>query len=128
VTIDMHFRPHLSKLAWRSLAVLFLLLGVLGVLLPVVPTVPFVIAAAWAGGRGWPALERWLLDHPRFGSHIRGWRTSGTVPRRAKLLAIGMMTVSAVGVALSGLPTVVRVAVPLAMALVAVWLWMRPEP
>lgn len=122
----MHAR--ISTLAWRFLAVIFLLLGVLGTLLPVVPTVPFVIAAAWAGGRGWPALELWLLNHPRFGSHVRGWRTSGTVPRRAKVLAILMMTVSAVGVTLSGMPLVVKVTVPLIMALVAAWLWRRPEP
>jgi uncharacterized protein len=124
----MHFRAHISRLAWRLLAVLFLLLGVLGILLPVVPTVPFIIAAAWAGGRGWPALELWLLDHPRFGSHIRGWRASGTVPRRVKVLAIGMMTVSAVGLTLSGLPWALKVVVPLLMALVATWLWLRPEP
>lgn len=124
----MQIHAHLSRLAWRSLAVFFLFLGVLGIVLPVMPTVPFIIAAAWAGGRGWPALESWLLDHPRFGSHIRGWRTSGTVPRRAKVLAIGMMTVSAVGVSLSGLPLALRVAVPLVMAAVATWLWLRPEP
>src|SRR5262245_34246909 len=85
----------IQRLLWRVLAVVFVALGLLGAFLPVLATVPFLIAAAWAGGRGWPALEAWLLDHPRFGTHIRQWRQAGAVPRRAKLAAIGMMSVSA---------------------------------
>jgi uncharacterized membrane protein YbaN (DUF454 family) len=119
----------ISRLLWRALALVCLLLGLIGVFLPVVPTVPFLIAAAWAGGRGWPALENWLLDHPHFGSHIRQWREAGAVPRRAKVLAIGMMSISAgLLVFLVPAPLAVKVIVPLLMAVVAVWLWLRPEP
>jgi len=118
----------LARLLWRALAVLCLVLAVVGAFLPVLPTVPFLIAAAWAGGHGWPALERWLLDHPRFGPTLRQWRSSGAVPRRAKLVAIGMMTVSATALAFSDLHLGARIGVPLVMAAVAVWLWRRPEP
>lgn len=124
----MKIDPRLSRLMWQVLAILFLVLGVIGVVLPVLPTVPFVIAAAWAGGRGWPELERWLLGHPTYGIHIQRWREGGFVPRRAKLAAISMMLVSAIGLQFAPLPLAARLGVPLVMAAVAVWLWTRPEP
>jgi len=118
----------IARWLWRLLAGLLLVLGIVGVFLPVLPTVPFLIAAAWAGGRGWPALERWLLAHPRYGPHIRRWRESGAVPRRAKWAAISMMSASAMLLLFTNLPVALKIAVPLLMAVVAVWLWRRPEP
>ena len=116
-----------ARLMWRVLAVLALVLAVIGAVLPVLPTVPFLILAAWAGGKGWPALEAWLLNHARFGPGIRRWRERGAVPRRAKWLATVMMSGSAVMLALSPAPLAVRIGVPAAMAAVAIWLWRRPE-
>lgn len=118
----------MRRLLWRALALLLLGLGFVGVFLPVLPTVPFLLAAAWAAGRGWPALERWILDHPRYGDAVRRWRTNGAVPRRAKCLANAMMLVSAVALVLgTSAPTPLKVGVPLLMAAVAAWLWRRPE-
>ena len=117
----------MRTLLWRALALLALALGLVGIVLPVMPTVPFLILAAWAGSKGWPALERWLLDHAHFGPGIRRWRERGAVPRRAKWVASVMMTGSAVMLALSPAPTPVKVGVPLLMGVVAVWLWRRPE-
>ncbi len=115
------------RLLWRGLAALALALGLVGIVVPGLPTVPFLLLAAWAGGKGWPALEARLLAHPRHGPVIRRWRENGAIPRRAKWLASGMMLLSAVVLALSGLPLAVRVGVPLFMAAVAVWMWRRPE-
>lgn len=120
-------RKAAARLLWRSLAVVMLMLAVLGVVLPVMPTVPFLLVAAWAGGKGWPALEAWLLDHAHFGPHIRRWRARGAVPRRAKWLATIMMSCSAVMMQFTPLPLWVRISVPAVMATVAVWLWLRPE-
>jgi uncharacterized membrane protein YbaN (DUF454 family) len=119
-------RP-LAQLLWRTLALLCVLLGLLGVFLPGLPTVPFLLVAAWAGGRGWPALEAWLLNHPRHGAGIRRWRERGAVPRRAKWAASGMMLLSAGVLQLSPLPWWSKVGVPLLMAAAALWLWLRPE-
>ncbi|MDM0014670.1 YbaN family protein [Variovorax sp. J22P168] len=124
----MRLDPRIAKVLWRVLASVFLLLGVIGIVLPVLPTVPFIIAAAWAGGRGWPQLETWLLGHPKYGVHIQRWRQGGMVPRRAKVLAISMMTISAIGLQFADLPWAVRLGTPLVMAVVALWLWTRPEP
>lgn len=112
---------------WRALALACVALGVIGMVLPVLPTVPFLIVAAWAGSRGWPQLETWLLEHPRHGPAIRRWRDHGAVPRRAKWFATTMMVLSAATLALSPVALWVKLAVPAMMAVVAVWLWRRPE-
>ncbi|MFT7724110.1 MAG: YbaN family protein [Roseateles sp.] len=120
-------RQTATRLLWRAVALLSVALALLGVLLPGLPTVPFLLLAAWAGGKGWPALEAWLLNHPTHGDTIRRWRERGAVPRRAKWLATVMMGCSAVVLALSPLPLAARIALPALMAGVAVWLWRRPE-
>ena len=102
-------------------------LGLIGIVLPGLPTVPLLLLAAWAGGKGWPALEAWLLNHPRHGPAIRRWRERGAVPRRAKWAATGMMGLSATALAVSPAPLAVKLAVPAFMAAVALWLWTRPE-
>lgn len=119
--------PRLRQLLWRALALLSLALGLVGIVLPGLPTVPFVLLAAWAGGKGWPALEAWLLNHPRHGPAIRRWRDHGAVPRRAKWAATLMMSLSATVLALSPAPLAVKLGVPAVMAVVAIWLWRRPE-
>ena len=115
------------RLLWRLLACLALALGAIGLVLPVVPTVPFLLVAVWAASRGWPQLEARLLAHPKYGPDIRRWRERGTVPRRAKWLASLMMLASASMIAMTGLPLWLKVGVPLVMACVALWLWLRPE-
>ena len=114
-------------LFWRVVAIVCVVIGFVGVFVPGLPTVPFLLVAAWAAGRGWPALERWLLDHPRHGDSIRRWRERGAVSRRAKWAASAMMVVSAAILAASPLPLWTRLAVPALMAAVALWLWRRPE-
>lgn len=117
----------ITRLLWRLLAILSVVLGAIGILLPVVPTVPFLLVAAWAGGRGWPALELWLLGHPRYGPPIRQWRDGGIVSRRAKWTATSMMALGAIVLQFTEVPTPLKAVVPPLLAIVAVWLWTRPE-
>lgn len=123
----MQWHKSLSAWAWRVLALGAVLLGLLGVFLPGLPTVPFLLLAAWAGGKGWPALEAWLLAHPRHGESIRRWRAGGAVPRRAKWWASGMMLASSGVLWLMAMPLWAKVGMSLLMLAVAVWLWRRPE-
>jgi len=120
-------RRALARLLWRALAAVCLVLAMLGVVLPLMPAVPFLLLAAWAASKGWPALETWLLNHTHFGHHIRSWRDKGAVPRRAKWLATVMMSCSAIMLAFMPLPLAVKIGVPAVMATVAIWLWRRPE-
>ena len=113
---------------WRLLALAAFALGVVGAFLPVLPTVPFLLLAAWAAGKGWPAFEAWLLRHPRFGPPVRRWRTHGAVSRKAKWLATATMTLSVIALQFMGeVAPWVRVAVPLFLLAMGVWLWRRPE-
>lgn len=112
---------------WRALALAAVALGFIGIFVPGLPTVPFLLLAAWAGGHGWPALEQWLLNHPRHGPGIRRWRDHGAVPRRAKWASTLMMALSAVLMGLTSAPLAAKIGVPLVMLAVAVWLWRRPE-
>lgn len=117
----------LRILLWRTLALVSLLLAVLGVFLPLLPTVPFVLLSAWAGGHGWPALETWLLEHARFGPPLRRWRERGAVPRRAKWAATLAMSASVAMLALTPQPLWLKLGVAATLAVVATWLWRRPE-
>jgi uncharacterized protein len=114
-------------LLWRVGAFLALGLGAIGIVLPVLPTVPFLILSAWSASKGWPALEKWLLSHEKYGPHIRNWRERGAVPRKAKWLATSMMAASAISIQFMSIPLWAQLGAPLLMAGVAVWLWRRPE-
>jgi uncharacterized membrane protein YbaN (DUF454 family) len=103
------------------------MLGLIGVVTPVMPTTVFLLIAAGAAGRGWPELEAWLLEHPRFGPPIRQWRERGVVPRAAKCAASTMMLVSILVIALSPAPNWVKLLVPLFLCGVLLWLWRQPE-
>jgi uncharacterized protein len=112
---------------WRTLALACVVLGIVGAFLPVLPTTPFLLVAAWAGGKGWPQLEAWLVGHPRWGPPIVRWRNHRAVPRSAKWAASGTMLLSTALLALSRAPLALQLAVPAFMACVAWWLWRRPE-
>ena len=114
--------------AWWLLAYASLGLGLIGIVIPGLPTVPFVLLAAFAAARGSARLHHRLLAHPQFGPIIRDWQAQGAVSRRAKWLATFMMSACAVIMFLTAPKTWMAAAGTTIMALVAVWLWRRPEP
>ena len=118
----------MQSLLWRSLVVIFVILGFIGALLPGMPTTVFLILAAWASSRGWPQMDNWLLNHPKYGSTLRDWRANGTVPRKAKWFATIMMSISAVIMLFTTAPVAVKVFTNTTMLVVCIWLWLRPEP
>jgi uncharacterized membrane protein YbaN (DUF454 family) len=115
------------RIAWLSVAGASLVLGALGVVLPLLPTTPFVLVAAYAAAKGSPRLHAWILGHRAFGPVVRDWQASGAVAPRTKRVAVATMTLSAAIVALVA-PLVVAAGAGLVMAIVATWLWRRPEP
>ncbi len=119
---------HRFRWAWWLLAYASLGLGLVGVVLPGLPTVPFVLLSAYAAARGSERLHRWLLAHRVFGPMIVDWQAHGAVSRRAKRMAVLSMaacglimwwTAPRAWMALTGIGC---------MAVVAAWLWRRPEP
>lgn len=117
----------LRILLFRLLALGSLLLGLFGVVLPGLPTVPFMLLAAFAAGKGWPALEARLLAHHKYGPLIHNWRAFGVVPRSGKIAASLMMGISLLLCWLSSLMLALKLTLTLLLAAVAWWLWLRPE-
>lgn len=118
----------MKVLFWRSLVVLFVILGFIGAILPGMPTTVFLILAAWASSKGWPQMDDWLLNHPKYGPTLRDWRAHGTVPRKAKWLASIMMLISGIIMLFTTAPLAVKAFTNITMLIVAIWLWRRPEP
>jgi len=113
---------------WWLLAYASLALGLVGIAVPGLPTVPFVLLAAYAAARGSQRLRDWLLAHRQFGPMIRDCEAQGASSRRAKRLATTMMAACAV-IMFFAAPKVWMAATGTAiMAIVALWLWSRPEP
>lgn len=120
--------PSRLRWAWWLLAYASLGLGLVGIVVPGLPTVPFVLLSAYAAARGSHKLHRWLLAHRRFGPMIDDWQRHGAVSRRAKWFALVTMATCA-GVMFLTAPRPWMAATGTAiMAVVATWLWARPEP
>ncbi len=117
-----------TRVLWWLLAYASLALGIVGIVVPGLPTVPFVLLAAYAAARGSECLRARLLADPRFGPVIRDWEREGAVSRRAKRLATAMMPICAVLLFATAPRAWMAGIGTLAMALVAAWLWRRPEP
>ncbi|MCG2574859.1 YbaN family protein [Acinetobacter sp. ME22] len=118
----------MKTLFWRMLVIIFLVLAIIGAILPGVPTTVFLILAAWAASKGWPQVDAWLLKHPKYGPTLRNWREHGTVPRKAKYWASGMMFLSGIIMLFTKAPLLVKLFTDVTMLIVAIWLWQRPEP
>lgn len=114
------------RLVYLAAGLASLGLGGVGAVVPLLPTVPFLILAAFFFARSSPALERRLLEHPRFGEAIRLWRERGAISpagKRAATLAFALTT--ALSFMLLQLPWSL---LPLLPALiVGSWIWRRPD-
>jgi uncharacterized membrane protein YbaN (DUF454 family) len=119
---------HRFRWAWWLLAYASLGLGLIGIVLPGLPTVPFVLLSAFAAAGGSERLHRWLLEQRVFGPMILDWQAHGAVSRRAKRLATLAMTACGLVMYWTA-PQLWMAATGIAcMAVVATWLWLRPEP
>ncbi len=121
----MVFSRPMRRPLYLALGFLSLGLGILGAFLPLLPTVPFVILAAFCFARGNPAMERRLLDHPRFGPAIRTWRERGAISLRGKRMALLAFAASA-AIGLATLTWPYNLLPLLAAAAGGSWIWTRP--
>jgi len=81
------------KVLWIIAGSIFVLLGGLGVLLPGLPTTPFLILAAACYIRSSQRLYDWLIANETFGPYLKDYREGKGIPRRAKKIALSMMTI-----------------------------------
>jgi uncharacterized protein len=120
--------PAVARYLLLIVAVLSLALGVIGIFVPGLPTTVFILIAGWAAARSSPRFHNWLESHPVFGPILRDWRKHGAVSRRAKITATVMMTACAVILFITTSRMWVAELITGVMALVLMWLWLRPEP
>ncbi|WP_434212339.1 YbaN family protein [[Pseudomonas] boreopolis] len=121
-------RPVRFRWAWWLLAYASLGTGIVGIFVPGLPTTVFILVAAWAATRGSEKLRHRLVTHPRFGPAILDWENHGAVSRRGKWMAsLAMAACAAIVLAFVSRPWVWAVSIG-PMAVVAIWLWLRPEP
>jgi uncharacterized protein len=88
--------------SWRVLrplttavAGLCLLLAIAGVLIPGLPSTPFVLLASYLLQSANPSLQRRLEKCPWIGAVLVDWRRHGAISKRAKWLALSMVTIAA---------------------------------
>ncbi|MEL6220707.1 MAG: YbaN family protein [Pseudomonadota bacterium] len=115
------------RILWMSGGWLSLGLGMVGVFLPLLPTVPFILLAAFCFARGSERMNRWLVEHPRFGPAIKDWRAHGAVSRAGKRAAlIGCLLALSVALVL-GLPAYAIGLQALAMSGALAFVLTRPD-
>ncbi|MEM9565023.1 MAG: YbaN family protein [Actinomycetota bacterium] len=68
--------------------------GGLGIVVPGLPTTGPFILAAWCFSRSSTRLENWILNLPGIGPMVRDYRSGLGMPRRAKVFAIGSMSIA----------------------------------
>jgi uncharacterized membrane protein YbaN (DUF454 family) len=113
---------------WWLLAWVALALGLIGIVVPGLPTTPFILLAAWAAARGSARLHAWLHAHRAFGPMIRDWQAQGAVSPRAKRVALLTMALCSLVFFMTAPRWWMAALGTAIMAVVAVWLWTRPEP
>jgi uncharacterized membrane protein YbaN (DUF454 family) len=120
--------PAVVRYLLLAFAVVCLVIGVVALFIPGLPTTVFILIAGWAAARSSPRFHDWLMNHRQFGPMLRDWRAHGAVSRRAKILATVMMTGSAVIFFIVSTRMWIAELVSAVMAIVLMWLWLRPEP
>ena len=116
------------KNAWlKALGLLLVALGIVGIALPIMPTTIFFILALTCFTRSSPALEHWLLNHPRYGTTLQQWQIHKVVPIKAKCYAAIGMLIGFVFLLYSSAPVWVIYLVAVIELSVLVYLILRPS-
>jgi uncharacterized protein len=74
--------------------IISLVLGIIGIVLPVLPTTPFVLLSAACFARSSQRFHAMLLNNRSFGPLVREWEQHRSIPRRTKLWAITLMSLT----------------------------------
>ncbi|MBJ6802541.1 YbaN family protein [Geomonas propionica] len=94
-----HLKVRLVKSEWLrylllGTGVFSLAAGVVGLFLPLVPTVPFLLVAVICFSRSSERFHTWLVEHRHLGPMLKEYLAHGSIPLRAKCLAIAAIWIS----------------------------------
>lgn len=115
------------RAVYLVIGLLFVGLGALGAVLPVLPTTPFLLISLWAFAKSSARLERWLLEHRRFGPRLVAWRTHRVIPLGVKLTSWGSMLASLTMMYVVSSPWQALVGAGSVMVIGAVYIAMQPS-
>lgn len=90
----MAILQRVSRSAFLVLGVICVGLGIVGAFVPVMPTTIFLILAVGCFSKSDPRLEQRLLDHPQFGPVLSDWRSTKSIRRKTKFVAIATIIVT----------------------------------
>ncbi len=118
----------LISLMWVMLAGVSFSIGVLGIFLPLLPTTVFMLIAIYCASRGSPRFETWIRSRHYVGPLLVTWEQERAIPKRAKIVAVCTIAVSAIIIVWSLGPGWLSGSVVALLMLIALWLATRPEP
>lgn len=118
----------LISLMWVMLAGVSFSIGVLGIFLPLLPTTVFMLIAIYCASRGSPRFEAWIRSRHYVGPLLVTWEQERAIPKRAKIVAVCTIAVSAIIIVWSLGPGWLSGAAVALLMLIALWLATRPEP
>ncbi len=102
-------------------------LGIVGIFLPILPTTPLILLAAACYANSSVRFYNWLMNNRWFGPLLHRWRKEGTVPLRAKIIAIAMIIVTVGTSVYFFIPVMaVKILVGLIGLGVIIYLWRLP--
>ena len=116
-----------KSLWFKALGLLLVAFGIIGIVLPVMPTTIFFILALTCFTRSSPALEQWLLNHPRYGVTLKQWQAHKVVPVKAKCYAAIGMLIGFIFLLYSNAPIWVICLVAVIEVSVMIYLILRPS-
>ncbi len=110
------------------LGILSFIVGIVGVFTPLLPTTPFLILAAFCFSRSSQKFHHWLIQHPKLGPPIRDWNESGSISKKVKFLAIGMLSLSGTYISFKPhIPFDLKVMTILSLFAIALYIFTRPS-
>jgi uncharacterized membrane protein YbaN (DUF454 family) len=110
-----------------SIGALSLVLGFIGAFLPVLPTTPFVLLAAWCFVKSSPKAHQWIYRQPMIGTALKDWEENHAISRRSKIIALSVMTVSAIVMGFKVEIMWLKILVVLILATVSIFIVTRNE-
>ncbi|MEM7284850.1 MAG: YbaN family protein [Actinomycetota bacterium] len=126
VTSGATSRNPVARLGWLLAGLIAVAIGGVGVVVPGLPTTGFFILAAWCFSKSSPRLEAWVLGLPGIGPMVSDYRDGLGMPRRAKILAIGMMVLAGgLSAWLAVDNTVIRIVIIVAVLIGVYWVGLR---
>ncbi len=86
----------LRKYLYLFVGCLSFIVGFAALFIPILPTTPFILLAAFCFSKSSERFHHWLLKHHLFGPVIKDWQDNGAIAIKAKIVALTMLTVSAI--------------------------------